>query len=157
LSGISKIITVLVLMLSLAIVTSGCNRGIIASSTVNSSQSPGSSISPVVNKVIDVQTAHQMIENNNDNPDFIILDVRTAGEFATGYIEDAIMIDFNSPDFKAKIDKLNRDKKYLVYCRSGNRSSQAVKIMLDLGFEDVYEMIGGITQWVAKGYPTVMD
>jgi rhodanese-related sulfurtransferase len=75
-------------------------------------------------------------------------------EFKSGHIAGAIILIFIL-DSKTKISDLTGIK-YLVYCRTANRSAQA-KIMLDLGFQEVYDMAGGITQWTSKGYPTVTD
>ncbi|MFC1910316.1 rhodanese-like domain-containing protein [Chloroflexota bacterium] len=67
-------------------------------------------------KVISAQTAYDMIQDNKDNSDFVILDVRTPDEFNSGHIAGAIMIDINSPNFKAKLSEIDRNKIYLVYC-----------------------------------------
>jgi rhodanese-related sulfurtransferase len=64
----------------------------------------------------------------------IIIDVRTPAEFATGHLEGALNIDVQSPDFQAKISQLDPTKDYFVYCRSGNRSGQAMSQMSQMGF-----------------------
>lgn len=79
--------------------------------------------------------------------DAIILDVRTAGEFAGGKIREARNLDIMSPGFVNEVKKLPKDKTYLVYCRSGNRSGQACEIMADLGFEKLKNLAGGIMRW----------
>ena len=77
-----------------------------------------------------------------------VIDVRTPREIAQGKIIDsALEIDFYRNDFAKKINKLPKDKKYLIYCRSGNRSSKALKLMKKAGFTEVYELQGGITSW----------
>jgi rhodanese-related sulfurtransferase len=96
-----------------------------------------------------------MIQENSGKADFVILDVRTPSEFAAGHIEGAIMIDFNASNFSTEVGKLDKDKTYLVYCRTSNRSGQAVNVMKDLGFKEVYDMDGGIVAWEAAAYPTV--
>lgn len=88
-------------------------------------------------------------------PGVVILDVRTPGEVAEGYIEDAQNIDFQSGSFENEIAALNKDVTYAVYCRSGNRSGQAVKIMHDAGFHDVYNLEGGVIDWVNQGMPLI--
>jgi rhodanese-related sulfurtransferase len=80
-----------------------------------------------------------------------VIDVRTSEEFAEGHLGGAALIDFNSPSFEHDVARLDRDRSYLVYCRSGNRSGQAVAVMGDLGFERVWDMDGGVTAWVAEG------
>ncbi|TFG45858.1 MAG: rhodanese-like domain-containing protein [Dehalococcoidia bacterium] len=103
---------------------------------------------------ITVVEAFTMIQENQGELDFVILDVRTPSEFAAGHIEGALIIDFNG-NFKAEIEKLDKAKRYLVYCRTSNRSGDAVYIMRDLGFQEVYDMDGGIVAWEAEGYPLV--
>jgi len=106
-------------------------------------------------KSISVEEAAQLIEDNNNNSDFVILDVRTPSEFESEALENAVNIDFYSEIFEEEIAKLNRDKHYLIYCRSGGRSSRVLELVKSLGFSKVYEMRGGINTWMAKGYPVV--
>jgi len=75
-------------------------------------------------------------------------------EFAEGYIENAINIDFRSETFQDEIDKLDKNKKYLIYCRSGVRSRSALDIMAELNFKEAYNILGGIIAWNAEGLPT---
>jgi rhodanese-related sulfurtransferase len=81
----------------------------------------------------------------------VILDVRTPGEFAEGYIEGAQNIDFQSGNFENEIAALDKNVTYAVYCRSGNRSGQAAKIMHDAGFHEVYNLDGGVIDWANEG------
>ena len=99
------------------------------------------------------QEASDLIADNRGNPDFIIIDVRTPAEFTDGHIDNAINIDFRSEGFKGSINKLDKSKTYLVYCRTANRSRSAVDIMEELDFKDIYHMLGGITQWEVAGFP----
>jgi len=85
----------------------------------------------------------------------VVLDIRTPGEFTDGHIEGAVNIDFYAADFAARIGDLDRDAVYLVYCRSGNRSAQAMGVFTDLGFAEVHELQGGILTWVQDGLPLV--
>jgi rhodanese-related sulfurtransferase len=99
--------------------------------------------------------ASDLIDRNRGNPDFIVLDVRTPEEFAEGHIASAVNINFGSQDFKSRVGKLKRDRVYLVYCRSGNRSGQAIEIMKELHFGEIYHLANGISEWMAAGLPTV--
>ncbi len=99
------------------------------------------------------QEAFTSIQENQNNADFVILDVRTAEEFASGYIEDALNIDFYSETFRDELDNLDKNKTYLVYCRSGVRSRGAVDIMEELGFKEVYNILGGMIEWQAEELP----
>ena len=100
---------------------------------------------------ITTQAAAVLIKENRDNPDFSIVDVRTPEEFAAGHIENAINIDFLSDGFEDNINRLDKNKAYLVYCRTANRSRSAVNIMEELDFDEIYHMLGGIVQWEAEG------
>ncbi len=101
------------------------------------------------------QEAFTLIQNNQNNPDFIIIDVRTPDEFDTEHIENATNIDFYSETFRDTLNTLDKNKTYLIYCRSGNRSGSALDIIAELSFEEVYNMLGGILNWEAEGLPTV--
>jgi rhodanese-related sulfurtransferase len=83
----------------------------------------------------------------------ILIDVRTPAEVQQGKIPGAVPIDFNSPDFKGKISKLDKNKPYFVYCAAGGRSSKAANLMEELGFKKVYNLSGGITAWQDEGLP----
>jgi rhodanese-related sulfurtransferase len=85
----------------------------------------------------------------------VTLDVRTPGEFAEGHIEGAQLIDFQSGNFENEISSLDKNATYAVYCRSGNRSGQAVKVMHDAGFHNVYNLNGGVIDWANAGLPLV--
>ena len=104
---------------------------------------------------VNLEEAYALIVDNLSNPDFVIIDVRTPGEYASGHIEDAINIDFYAEDFDEQLDELDRDKIYLIYCQSGNRSGKALDKMEALGFQEVYNMLGGIVNWERTNLPTV--
>jgi len=99
------------------------------------------------------EKSYELIVENKDNPDFIILDVRTPGEFSESHIEGAELINYQSPDFKDKVQELDKNKTYLVYCRSGMRSSASADIMVKMGFENLYNLVGGIMGWESSGLP----
>lgn len=80
-------------------------------------------------------------------PDAIIIDVRSSGEFAGGKIRGARNIDIMSSSFASQVKNLPKDKTYLLYCRSGNRSGQACQIMADMGFNNLKNLSGGIMRW----------
>ena len=135
------------LLLSSFIITGGCEL-ITGEDTYNQ---------PQEQQIYDVTTdkAYALIQENADNPVFFIIDVRTPEEFDGGYIEGAINIDYYSEDFRVQLEALDKDKSYLVYCHSGRRSAGARDVMAELGFREVYNMSGGITEWEAQGLPVV--
>jgi rhodanese-related sulfurtransferase len=78
----------------------------------------------------------------------VILDVRTEDEYNDGIIENAINIDIHKgQDFIAELESLDKNKNYYVYCRSGARSAKACEIMNELGFENAFNLLGGILDW----------
>lgn len=98
-------------------------------------------------KDIDAAAFKDLIGEEN----MVLLDVRTEAEVTEGKIPGAAVIDFRSPDFRQNIEKLDKSKTYLVYCRSGNRSGQACNIMKEMGFEKLYNLEGGYMEWPYKG------
>lgn len=102
---------------------------------------------------INVQDAYNLIKDKGDNSNFIIIDVRTAGEFSGGHLAGAVNIDYYLSDFKLNVGTLDRSKEYLVYCQTGIRSTAATQLMADLDFVNVDNLIGGIAQWLNAGYP----
>jgi len=84
--------------------------------------------------------------NADDNA--VLLDVRTEDEFQAGHLPNAILIDiYKGQGFIYSIDALDKSKNYYVYCRSGARSGQACRVMNQLGFENAFNLVGGILQW----------
>jgi rhodanese-related sulfurtransferase len=81
------------------------------------------------------------------NPNAIVIDVRSAGEFVGGKIRGARNLDVMSSSFTNSVKNLPKDKTYLLYCRSGNRSAKACEIMGDLGFEQVKNLKSGLMAW----------
>lgn len=82
-----------------------------------------------------------------DDPNTVIVDMRTPEETAQGMIEGAIQIDYKSPGFAEQVAKLDRDKTYLLYCRSGRRSGLGGEIMSEMGFDRLYNLEGGYLAW----------
>lgn len=76
-----------------------------------------------------------------------VLDVRSSGEFNSGHIPKAKNINVMEASFKNKIQDLDKSKTYYVYCRSGMRSARACKILAKQGFENIYNLKGGIMSW----------
>ena len=101
------------------------------------------------------QEAFTLIQNNQNNPDFVIIDVRTPEELAEEHIENATNIDFYSETFRDELNNLDKNKTYLIYCKVGGRSGSALDIMAELNFKEAYNILGGINQWKTEGLPTV--
>lgn len=78
----------------------------------------------------------------------VIVDVRTPQEVAAGIIKGAtVFADINGSNFEAQMAKLDKSKTYIIYCRSGARSSSAANYMVSKGFTKVYNLNGGISNW----------
>lgn len=83
----------------------------------------------------------------------VVVDVRTDNEVRQGYISEADhFIDIYQSDFDNQIGKLDKDKTYIIYCRSGARSSTAASKMTAQGFKKVYNLAGGINGWSNKSF-----
>jgi len=99
---------------------------------------------------LDVITYREQISSKKD---IQLIDVRTAAEFESGHLPNAVNIDYNANDFEQKISALNKTKPTYVYCLSGGRSSSALALISKIGFKEVYNMKGGIMQWKANNFP----
>ncbi len=83
----------------------------------------------------------------------VILDIRTPGEVSSGHLEDAKNIDFYKSDFQKRIDSLDKDTPYFIYCRTGRRSGVTIDYMKRAGFKTIYHLTNGITAWREAGLP----
>lgn len=92
---------------------------------------------------ISMEEAKQLMEEETD---FILLDVRTVEEFEAGHIPGAICIPNETIGEEEIAELPDKEQKILIYCRSGNRSKQAAKKMVELGYQKLVE-IGGIIDW----------
>ena len=86
------------------------------------------------------------------NKSIVILDVRTAEEFAAGHLKGAQNIDIRQQDAYSKLNKLNPKTTYLVYCRTNHRSGLAVDYMMQKEFKTVYQMMDGFPGWAANNF-----
>ncbi len=95
---------------------------------------------------ITVQQGKEMI----DRGEVFILDVRTQEEYDAGHIKGSTLITLQVLD--KRLNEIPKDRKILVYCRTGHRSAQATEILANNGFTQVYNMKGGIVEWTNAGY-----
>lgn len=145
----------LAIALGTAALASGCGGGSgdAPATAATAPSEVGGAVAAAPTKLISVQEAAARLEQPPAG--LVVLDVRTPEEFATGHLPGATLIDFSAPDFATEIGRLDRAAPYLVYCRSGNRSGQAVAAMAALGFTDVTDVDGGIAAWSAARLPLV--
>jgi phage shock protein E len=92
---------------------------------------------PAAEATPDQATAEATTDLASEAEGRVLLDVRTPAEVAEGHLAGAVLIDLQGPDFRAAVAELPRDEPYFVYCRTGNRSGQAIEIMRELGFTDL--------------------
>ncbi len=129
--------------------------GAITGCADNKTTNPPKETSAPIITAISPKEAAGLIKDNLNNTDFLIIDVRTPAEFAEDHIANAVNIDYYSESFKGKLNDLDKDKAYLIYCRSGNRSGNALKLMAELGFREVHDISGGIVSWMSEGLPVI--
>ena len=100
-----------------------------------------------INTMADL-TQEEWAKKSAEDPKGVILDVRTPEEVEEGIIGDAMHLDiYTGQAFVDALERLDKNKNYYVYCRSGNRSGQACAIMNGLGFANAYNLKGGILEW----------
>lgn len=121
-----------ILLLVVVILLAGC-----------SSQEKAKEETVTVNKIT-AEEAKTMMESGGK--DLVILDVRTMEEFNTGHIQNAVLIPDTEIGAKAPDVLTDKDQTILVYCRTGRRSAEAAKKLVDLGYINIYDF-GGIVDW----------
>lgn len=99
---------------------------------------------------VTVEEAKSLVESNVS---LIIVDVRTREEYDSGHIEGAILIPVS--ELEGRINELSKEEELLIYCRTGNRSSNSVNILKANGYTKIFHMNDGIIAWIQAGYPTV--
>ncbi len=99
--------------------------------------------------------AQAIINQNSANADFVVLDLRTPSEYASGHIAGATNLDYYSVGFLDGLNGLDKSQTYLIYCRSGFRSGATMEIMKAVGFREIYHLPAGILGWQAAGLPVV--
>lgn len=87
--------------------------------------------------------------------DVVLIDVRTPGEFEQGHLENSVNINIASKSFKEEVEKLDKSQPVYVYCAVGGRSAKAAKMLKEMGFEEVYDLEGGIQNWEKSGMKIV--
>lgn len=97
-----------------------------------------------VYQTVDLVTAKKIMDLNNK---LVLIDVRTPEEIAQGKIGNALEMDIKSPDFLDRLRALDKSTPYMVYCHAGGRSAQAMKIMEEMGFVQVYNFDPGYRVW----------
>lgn len=100
----------------------------------------------VENQDVIMITPEEAKANLEENPEIVLLDVRTPSEYETEHIPEAVLLTLDEIEEKASEIIPNKDKTYYVYCRSGNRSAVAAQLLVDMGYKNIYDL-GGIKDW----------
>ena len=107
--------------------------------------------SPYTSKNAVGNLSSEEFENKIKNdPQKVLLDVRTVPEHEEVRIPGSVLIDLYSHDFRNKIESLDKSKSYYLYCRSGNRSQHAAQMMIQMGYENVSHLAPGIIGWYGE-------
>lgn len=104
--------------------------------------------------VLDIANFEKKLNNTTDR---ILLDVRTPPEYKNGHLANSTLLDIKSEDFTEQVNKLNKTKPVFVYCASGIRSNKAASVLKEQGFNEIYHMDGGLTEWINANRPLVKD
>ena len=89
--------------------------------------------------------------------DYILVDVRTAEEYESGHIQDAVNFDFYSESFQNDILTLDKSSSIILYCRTQNRSTKTANYLKENGYKEITVLAGGITTWVKNGNDLVYN
>ncbi len=100
---------------------------------------------------VSAEEAYEMIKKN---PNVVVIDVRSEEEYRRGHIDGAINIEL-SLNFERDVAKLDKNSTILVYCNTGLKSRVAAELLVRVGFKRVYNLVGGIKEWEARGLPVV--
>jgi len=84
----------------------------------------------------------------SEDKEIILIDIRTPNEYNQGHIKNALLINYYDKNFITTLSELDKEKHYLIYCRSGNRSRNALQIMYEMGFNNFADLEGGIRAWI---------
>ena len=94
-------------------------------------------------------------ELSTKQDDIVLIDVRTPQEYEQGHLENAVNINIADKSFAEEVGKLDRSEAVYVYCKVGGRSARAASMLKEMGFEEVYDLEGGISNWERSGMKVV--
>ena len=140
---IIKNTSILIFVLTLA----SCNAQ--EQNTQESKSQEQETIAPIVKVLTVDEFEAELIEETQ------LIDVRTPEEYAQGHIANAENVDFLDANFESNIASYSKQLPVYIYCKSGGRSGRASEKMKQLGFKKVYDLSGGITNWVNSGNPII--
>ena len=131
-----------ILLFVAVIALMACNNSATSQSTTTETTTVGVDQNQPIHQKVSGQIFKEKLAAATDP---IILDVRTPKEVAGGTLPNAKVIDIYDDNFQEQLKGLDNTKPVFVYCKSGGRSGQAMSMMKELGFQEVYDLIGGYT------------
>lgn len=108
----------------------------------------------VINNVVDHSVPELCVNDIDTAENIVFLDARAFEEYEVSHIENAIWVGYDSFSLES-IEELEKEKKTVVYCSIGYRSEKITEILLDQGFTDVHNLLGGIFEWKNSGNSVV--
>lgn len=102
---------------------------------------------------ISPEDAFELIKKHEEDSNLVILDVRPREDFEKEHLEGAQNLDYDGHEFRKKVGKIDKNKNYIIYCKSGVRGEYFMGIMKDLGFPRVYNILGGFVGWKISKLP----
>ena len=100
---------------------------------------------------------NKLLERNKESKDFVVWDLRSPEKYHKNKLKGAINFNYDDENFDDELEKLDRNKIYLIYCSSKAKSNIVFGMMEDLGFKNVYKIEGGITAWFKAGFSLEHD
>lgn len=94
-------------------------------------------------------------EAKTKNQKVQLVDVRTPAEFASGHLKSAKNINYASDTFSEELAKLDKTKAIYIYCAAGGRSGKTIPMLQKLGFDQIFDLEGGINAWKKEGKETI--
>ena len=138
-----RTIVLIVGFVFLAVALVSCGTG--QSSGISSGEKLTQTAQNLLVREVSVDQAYQLYQEK-----IAFLDVRTPEEWNDAHVPGSTLLPLE--DLEERVNELPQDLELVVYCRSGNRSAEAARILLEAGFSDVYSMDGGLNDWIMAGY-----
>lgn len=99
------------------------------------------------------EDALKLIKEHGNDPNFIILDIRPHDEFEMEHIPGAKNLDYDGHQFQKKVEKLDKENEYVIYCKSGVRGGYFLSKMKESGFKKAHNIYGGFIGWKVSKLP----
>lgn len=136
---------------NLFLAVSLCALGVNACSGAASGETPEQEAAIGVAGYYAEVSAKEAAEMISQSPDLVVLDVRTPEEFAQGHIDGAINVNLRGDDFLEQLAQLDHAATYVLHCKSGTRSAEALEVMKAQEFSSIVHMSEGFDGWTAAG------